>query len=216
MNEAPSCRSIFLTALPWLALYGAGLIVLPSVVSAVGSVLPEQFASAFRSGALVFGGGHVFLPLLETDWVGERHWVSRDVFLAGYGAAQALPGPLFSFAAFLGAAAEVPGGIRGGIVAAAGIFLPGLLLVLAAFPVWARLRHRPSTRAALQGVNAAVVGILLAALIDPLWSSTTVVEGLTDPRRAAGVILCFAALALTRLPSWAVVLASAVVGAAAF
>ena len=156
------------------------------------------------------------LPLLEADWVSEHQWVSRDVFLAGYGAAQALPGPLFSFAAFLGAAADVPGGLQGGLLAAAGIFLPGFLLVPAVLPIWYRLRAQPPVRSSIQGVNAAVVGILLAALIDPLWSSAVMLEGVTDACRVIAVLLCFVALAFARLPSWVVVLSAAALGAVAF
>ena len=160
------------------------------------------FADAFyRAGALVFGGGHVVLPLLEASVV-EPGWVSEDAFLAGYGAAQALPGPIFAFAAFLGATASgpVPGGIVGAVVATVAIFLPGGLLVVAALPSWHALRARPRTRAALAGVNAAVVGILAAALIDPVARG-----GVTGPADVAVAAAGFAALLTGRVSPLAVV-----------
>ena len=129
------------------------------------------FDALYRSGALVFGGGHVVLPLLR-EAVVVPGWVSGDSFLAGYGAAQAVPGPLFTFAAYLGAVVQV--GPRGAVGAALGliaIFLPGMLILLGTLPFWDSLRHRPGALAIMRGVNAAVVGILAAALYDPLWTS---------------------------------------------
>ncbi len=125
----------------------------------------------YRSGALVFGGGHVVLPLLR-DAVVAPGWISDAAFLAGYGAAQAAPGPLFTFAAYLGAAVNVgPGGIAGAAAALVAIFAPGLLALAGALPFWHDLRSRPLARAAMAGVNAAVVGLLAAALYDPVWTS---------------------------------------------
>ena len=129
-------------------------------------------AAFYRSGALVFGGGHVVLPLLRAAVV-DPGWVSDGAFLAGYGAAQAMPGPLFAFAAYLGAVAAVgPGGVTGAALALIAIFAPGLLLVMAALPFWNGLRSRGAARAAMAGVNAAVVGLLASALYNPVWTST--------------------------------------------
>ncbi|CAM2158797.1 chromate transporter (plasmid) [Pararobbsia alpina] len=129
------------------------------------------FDAFYRSGALVFGGGHVVLPLLQRQTVATG-WVSPGDFLAGYGAAQAVPGPLFTFAAWLGwMKSSAPNRWMGALLATAGVFLPGLLLVLAALPFWHTLRARPSMAAALSGVNAAVVGLLAAALYSPVWAS---------------------------------------------
>jgi chromate transporter len=129
------------------------------------------FDAFYRSGALVFGGGHVVLPLLSDAFV-TPGWVSQESFLAGYGAAQAVPGPLFSFAAYLGAVVQVsPHGIAGAALGLVGIFLPGLLILIGAFPFWDVFRRRPGAQAAMRGINAAVVGILGAALYNPLWTS---------------------------------------------
>src|ERR1700734_4027396 len=144
-------------------------------------VLPGAAALAaafYRSGALVFGGGHVVLPLLRTAVV-DPGWVSANAFLAGYGAAQAVPGPLFTFAAYLGAVAGVgPGGVAGAALALVAIFAPGLLLLMAALPFWNGLRACVNARAAMAGVNAAVVGLLASALYNPVWTSA--VPGPTD------------------------------------
>jgi len=159
----------------------------------------------YRTGALVFGGGHVVLPLLQGEIVG-RGWLDQDSFLAGYGAVQALPGPLFSFAAFVGAAQQIaPGGWLGGLVALMAIFAPSLLLVVGVLPFWDRLKSRAGARAALAGVNAAVVGVLGAALWNPVL--TTAIRGPSD-WALAGAALLF--LAVARLPPWLVVLAFAV------
>ncbi len=151
-------------------------------------------AAAFRAGALVFGGGHVVLPLLQAGFV--PRWLSGDAFLAGYGAAQALPGPLFAFAAYLG---TVAGGIGTGLVALAAIFLPGMLLLAGVLPFWAGLQARPAVRAAVRGVNAAVVGILAAALVSPV--GTGAIHSVLDLALAAAG---FAAL-LAKAPPWTVV-----------
>lgn len=154
-----------------LALFALLLAALPLWASLSGAPLATQLAGFYRAGALVFGGGHVVLPLLETAAVGGG-MVSNADFLAGYGVAQALPGPLFTFAAFLGAAASGPlPGWAGGLAMLVAVFLPGALLLAAALPFWESLRRRPGVRNMVAGVNAAVVGILLAALYDPVWTS---------------------------------------------
>jgi chromate transporter len=160
-----------------LALFLVLLVVLP--LAGGWGVRSLAMADAFySSGALVFGGGHVVLPLLHANVV-DPGWVSDSAFVAGYGAAQALPGPLFAFAGFLGTISNVtPSGVPGGILAIVAIFLPGFLLVLAAMPVWDRLRASPRFRRALLGVNAVVVGLLAAALYTPVW--TTAIVGPAD------------------------------------
>lgn len=145
------------------------------------------FAAFYQAGALVFGGGHVILPLLETSTVATG-WVSSDAFLAGYGAAQAVPGPLFTFAAYLGAVSHIPpSGFTGAVIALVGIFLPGLLIVYGILPFWDSLRQRRRVRAALSGINAAVVGILLSALYHPVWTSSILSP--QDFALASGAIL---------------------------
>jgi chromate transporter len=158
----------------------------------------------YQAGALVFGGGHVVLPLLQAGVV-PPGWVSADSFLAGYGAAQAVPGPLFSFAAYLGAAMPAPlGGWGGGLLLLAAIFLPGLLLVAGALPFWEALRQREGVQRAMAGTNAAVVGVLGAALYDPLWTSAI------QSRADVGLALAaFGLLVVARLsPLWVVGLAA--------
>jgi chromate transporter len=161
-------------------------------------------AAFYRSGALVFGGGHVVLPLLRTAVV-DPGWVSGGAFLTGYGAAQAMPGPLFSFGAYLGAVADIgPGDVAGAGIALVAIFAPGLLLLMAALPFWNGLRTMSSARAAMAGVNAAVVGLLASALYDPVWTSA--VKGQTDFAIAAAG---FVALTVWRAPPLIVVIATA-------
>jgi chromate transporter len=163
----------------------------------------------YRAGALVFGGGHVVLPLLQSEVVG-RGWLDQDTFLAGYGVVQALPGPLFSFAGFIGAAQEVaPGGWRGGLVALVAIFLPGMLLVPGVLPFWDRLKTLAGARGALSGVNAVVVGVLAAALWDPVL--TTAIRRPSDWALAAGA---YVFLAIARLPPWMVVIGFAAISGA--
>lgn len=197
------------SAIASLVIFAALLIGLP-LISQIYPASPVRLASAFyRSGALVFGGGHVVLPLLQESVV-KPGWVSHDAFLAGYGAAQALPGPLFSFAAFLGAEANVgPGGIAGALIALTAIFLPGFLILYGILPFWDRLRGHTAVRAGLNGVNAAVVGILAAALYQPIWTSTVL-----RPLDASLALLAFAALTIARLPVLLVVGAMACVGVA--
>jgi chromate transporter len=153
-----------------LAAFCLLLVALPAIARVSYGV--ALFDAFYRSGALVFGGGHVVLPLLSKAFV-TRGWVSEDTFLAGYGAAQAVPGPLFTFAAYLGAVVE-PGlhGIAGAALGLAGIFLPGVLILLAALPFWDAFRQRPGAQAVMRGINAAVVGLLGAALYNPLWISS--------------------------------------------
>jgi chromate transporter len=171
--------AVLLAALPFLAAASPHLAVA---------------AVAFRAGALVFGGGHVVLPLLQAGFV--PRWLSSDAFLAGYGAAQALPGPLFAFAAYLGTAA---GGVGTGLVALVAIFLPGMLLLIGVLPLWRALQARPGVRAAVRGVNAAVVGILAAALVSPV--GTGAIHGVLDLALAAAGL----AALLAKAPPWAVV-----------
>ena len=165
-------------------------------------------AAVYRSGALVFGGGHVVLPLLRAAVV-DPGFVSDSAFLAGYGAAQAMPGPLFTFAAYLGAAAPAPGGGPGAALALIAIFLPGILILLGALPFWHALRVRPGAQAAMAGVNAAVVGLLASALYDPVWTSAVL-----GPADFAIAAAGFAALVVWRAPPLAVVLLTAAAGVA--
>jgi chromate transporter len=152
-----------------LCLFFLLLLILPAMRDFSQGI--GLFDAFYRSGALVFGGGHVVLPLLSSAFVAPG-WVSQESFLAGYGAAQAVPGPLFSFAAYLGAAVRVlPHGVAGAALGVIGIFLPGLLVLLGALPFWDVFRQRSSAQAAMRGINAAVVGILGAALYNPLWTS---------------------------------------------
>ena len=201
---APAGRASRRTGAILLAVFAMLILGLP--LAAGVSDLPgvAVFDSFFRAGALVFGGGHVVLPLLEAEVVAPG-WVGRDEFLAGYGAAQALPGPLFTIAAFLGAhipSFESP--LTGALVALLAIFAPSFLLVPGLLPYWSGLRGRPGARAALAGVNAAVVGLLLAALYDPVFTGS--VHGAAD---FAWVLGAFALLFLLRWPPWLVVVLTA-------
>ncbi len=190
-----------------LLLFFALLAVLPAVAAAAGDGALRLVDSFYRAGALVFGGGHVVLPLLQAETV-ETGMVSREAFLAGYGAAQAVPGPLFTFAAYLGAVQAVPpNGVAGAGIALVAIFLPSALLVLGALPFWDELRRLATARRALAGVNAAVVGLLAAALYDPIFS-----EGIPSPMAMAVAAGGFVALSAWAAPAWAVVVAAALVG----
>lgn len=198
-------------ALGWLALFFVGLAGLPLLAATLGGSALSLFDAFYRAGALVFGGGHVVLPLLQAEMTGLG-WVDRETFLAGYGIAQALPGPLFTFAAFLGAAGHAaPNGWSGGLLALAAIFLPAFLLVAGALPFWDTLRANSRARNALAGINAAVVGILLAALYDPIWTSAIHSSG---ELLLAG--LAFAALTWGKQPAWRVVVVCALIGAVVF
>jgi chromate transporter len=189
-----------------LAVFALLLGLLPFLAALLDSPSLGLASVFYRAGALVFGGGHVVLPLLQTEVVG-RGWLNLDDFLGGYGAAQALPGPLFSFAGFVGAAQQVaPGGWRGGLVALVAIFLPSLLLILGVLPLWDRLKGQPLARAAMAGLNAVVVGVLAAALWNPVL--TTAIRRPSDWLLAAGA---FVFLSVARLPPWLVVLGSAAI-----
>ncbi len=190
-----------------LAVFVVLLLGLP-VLAALAPSQPLAVADAFyRAGALVFGGGHVVLPLLETAVV-EPGWVSQEQFLAGYGAAQAVPGPLFTFAAYLGAviAPGAEGLLLAGIAVVA-IFLPGLLLIAGVLPFWGALQGKPAVQALVRGANAAVVGILAAALYDPVF-----VTAVVDVPTFALALACFVLLVGLRWPAWAVVLVGAAGG----
>jgi chromate transporter len=155
----------------WVTFFGL-LLVLPLLAQSLGSHAAAMFDSFYRSGSLVFGGGHIVLPLLRAEVV-PPGWVTDSMFLAGYGAAQAVPGPLFTFAAYLGTVmTQPPNGWAGGLLCLVAVFLPSFLLVVGALPFWEALRGHRAIQAALSGVNAGVVGLLLAALYDPVWTST--------------------------------------------
>jgi chromate transporter len=191
----------------FFAAFLAGLVLLPwlaRLFPAPGWRVADAF---YRAGALVFGGGHVVLPLLQQATV-ARGWIGPDAFLAGYGAAQALPGPLFAFSAYLGALIA-PGGLGGALLALGAIYLPAVLILAAALPQWERLRRLPWARYLLAGANAAVVGLLAAALYRPIGSST-----ITSPARLALAAAGFAGLQFGRLPPWLLVAGCAALGAA--
>jgi chromate transporter len=185
------------------------LIGLPLVDAHVSSQALKLFDAFYRAGSLVFGGGHVVLPLLQAAVV-PPGWIGNDEFLAGYGAAQALPGPLFTFAGYLGTVMhQPPNGWAGGALCLVAIFLPSFFLVIGVLPFWDQLRRLPLAQAALRGVNAAVVGLLLAALYRPVWTSAII--GPSDfALAAAGFLLLF----MWKVPPWLVVLLSAAGGQA--
>jgi chromate transporter len=192
-----------------LVVFFALLVGLPALRYLAPSPALAVFDSFYRAGALVFGGGHVVLPLLQAEVV-PPGWVSDEQFLAGYGAAQAVPGPLFTFAAYLGAVmGPRPNGWAGAALALAAIFLPAFLLVVGALPFWDVLRARGAFQAALRGINAAVVGVLLAALYHPVWTSA-----IHAPSDFALALAAFGLLALWKTPPWLVVIFAAVGGAA--
>ncbi len=183
-----------------------GIPVLASLVSNHSIALIDRF---YRTGSLVFGGGHVVLPLLQAATVSPG-WVSKDLFLAGYGAAQAVPGPLFTFAAYLGAVMQPgPSGWLGGIICLATIFLPSFLLIQGILPFWNRLRQVTAVRSALMGVNAAVVGLLLAVFYDTVWTS-----GILSSKDFILGLAAFGLLSLWKVPPWLVVMATALGSAA--
>lgn len=186
-----------------LATFIALLVALPMLARASGDPALALFDSFFRAGSLVFGGGHVVLPLLKAEVV-EPGWVTANAFMAGYGAAQAVPGPLFTFSAYLGAVAH---GWWGACVSLVGAFLPSFLLVTGALPVWDRVRSAAHMRRALLGVNAAVVGLLLAAFYDPVWTSAIVAS-----KDFALALACFSLLVFWKVPSTGVVLFGALAG----
>jgi chromate transporter len=195
-------------ALMLLAFFGL-LIGLPLLAAAVPDQSIKLVDAFYRAGSLVFGGGHVVLPLLQAEVV-PSGWVGNDSFLAGYGAAQAVPGPLFTFAAYLGAVmGPQPSGWLGASICLAAVFLPAFLLTLGALPFWDALRSQPVARAALKGVNAAVVGLLLAALYHPVWTA-----GITNAGDFALAAAAFLLLFMWQVPPWIVVVLSAAAGAA--
>ena len=187
-------------ALAALLLFALLLLGLPLLVKAGAGQGVALFDAFYRSGALVFGGGHVVLPLLQAEVV-TPGWLNKEDFLAGYGFAQALPGPLFALAAYLGAAAgPSPNGLIGGTLALVAIFLPGLLLVYGMLPFWDGLRKRPDAQAAMRGANAAVVGILGAALYDPVWTSA-----IGSPSDFVAALAGFMMLSVWKVAPWVVV-----------
>jgi chromate transporter len=192
-----------------LLLFFVLLLGLPVLAVVSGSQALALVDAFYRAGALVFGGGHVVLPLLQAEVV-PPGWIGDEAFLAGYGAAQAVPGPLFTFAAYLGAAMDpAPNGWLGGLLCLVAVFAPSFLLVIGALPFWERLRHQPRAQAALLGVNAAVVGLLLAALYHPVWTGAV-----REPADFGLGLAAFVALTAWKLPPWLVVLACALAGAA--
>jgi chromate transporter len=183
-----------------------GLPVLREILGAVQTLAVVD--SFYRAGSLVFGGGHVVLPLLQSEVV-TPGWVTKEAFLAGYGAAQAVPGPLFTFSAYLGTVmGPQPNGALGGLLALGAIFLPAFLLSIGPLPFWDILRKMPAFQSVLRGINAAVVGILLAALYDPVWTSA-----IFAPEDFALAAAALAVLAIWKWPPWLVVVLSALGGA---
>lgn len=204
--EMPVSRTTGLAALAGFFLLLFGLPVLWKLTGSSGLALFDAF---YRSGALVFGGGHVVLPLLREAFVAPG-WLSDNAFLAGYGAAQAVPGPLFTFAAYLGTVVTPnPHGILGAGLGLIGIFLPGILMLLGALPFWDSFRKRVSAQAIMRGVNAAVVGLLGAALYNPVWTSSV-----HTPIDFAIALVGFVLLTIWRAPPLVVVAFSAISGAA--
>lgn len=204
--SAPTAHPRF-AGLSWLVAFFALLLILPLAARLWPLQWLQIVDGFYRAGALVFGGGHVILPLLEQATVG-RGWLDHDTFLAGYGAAQALPGPLFTFAAYLGATISIgPHGIIGGLLALFAIFLPSALLIFGVLPQWERLRQMPLAQALLAGTNAAVVGLLGAAFYSPICTSA-----LTEPKRFVNAVAAFIGLMFGKMPPWLVVLACALAG----
>lgn len=186
-----------------LILFFGLLFLLPILREVTSLNFIAMFDSFYRSGSLVFGGGHVVLPLLEREFV-PTGWLSEEAFLAGYGAAQAVPGPLFTFAAYLGAVID---GWQGGLLATIAIFLPAFLLILGTLPFWDSLRRNPKMKGALMGVNAAVVGILIAAFYHPIWTSS-----ILTPIDFAFAAILFSMLVYWKMPPWVIVVTGAIGG----
>ncbi len=211
VDESPSDSASYAIwkplAIGCAALFAILLVALPLIRQFVDLDILDVVDGFFRSGSLVFGGGHVVLPTLQTEVV-ENGWVTTEQFIAGYGASQSIPGPLFTFAGYLGTVMNVgPGGAVGGLLTLAAIFLPSFLIVVAILPFWNRLNQARNFRAALVGINAAVVGILAAAFFDPVWTST-----IDDPADFALVAAAFGLLMFWRIPSWFVVILCAAAG----
>jgi chromate transporter len=200
----PISRGVAMAA--WAIFLGL-LIGLPLLRSVVRSDTLDLIDSFYRSGSLVFGGGHVVLPLLQAEVV-PPGWLTEREFLAGYGAAQAVPGPLFTFAAYLGAARHIaPNAWLGAVIDLVAIFLPAMLMVVGSLPFWEQLRGQRNAQAVLRGVNASVVGLLLAALYQPVWTSA-----INGPRDFSLGLLAFGLLVFWQVPPWLVVLFAAVGG----
>lgn len=200
----PISRRVAVACLAGFAVLLAGL---PLLATATGNSAAQLFDSFYRAGSLVFGGGHVVLPLLQAE-TAQPGLIDHDTFLAGYGAAQAVPGPLFTFAAYLGTVTNTPpSGLAGASIALVAIFLPSALLIAGALPFWERLRHAATAQRALMGVNAGVVGLLAAALYNPVFT-----EGITSPTAMAIAAAAFVALAVWKTPVWAVVIAAGIAG----
>ncbi len=199
-SKFPIAKSVSVICL--LLFFGL-LFLLPVIREVTGSYWVAMFDSFYRSGALVFGGGHVVLPLLEQEFV-PTGWISEESFLAGYGATQAVPGPLFTFAAYLG---TVMKGWQGGLVATFAVFLPAFLLILGALPFWDSLRSNPKVKGAIMGVNAAVIGILISAFYFPIWTSS-----ILAPVDFALAALLFSMLTYWKLPPWIIVVTGAIGG----
>ncbi len=190
------------TAVFSIVLFGSLLIGIPVLAGLVSNHTVALIDRFYRTGSLVFGGGHVVLPLLQAATVSPG-WVSKDLFLAGYGAAQAVPGPLFTFSAYLGAVMQPgPSGWLGGIICLAAIFLPSFLLIMGILPFWERLRRVTAVRSALMGINAAVVGLLLAVFYDTVWAS-----GILSSKDFILGLAAFGLLSLWKVPPWLVVVA---------
>jgi chromate transporter len=205
VQSHPGFRVSRHAAVAALVLFFGLLFGTPALAGWTGSPAIALFDAFYRAGALVFGGGHVVLPLLRAELV-DPGWLADDRFLAGYGVAQAVPGPLFTFAAYLGAIAFATlHGTAGAAIALIAIFLPGLLLVYGVIPFWSGLLSRPAARQALQGANAAVVGILGAALYEPVWTSAVL-----EVKDGALALAGFLVLTVWKRPSWMVVLGLAV------
>lgn len=183
-----------------LTIFFGLLMLLPILRQYTNAEWIHMFDSFYRSGALVFGGGHVVLPLLEQEFV-PTGWLTEQQFLAGYGAAQAVPGPLFTFAAYIGA---VISGWQGGLFATFAIFLPAFLLILGALPFWNALRRNPKIKGALLGINASVVGILISALYHPIWTSS-----ILAPKDFALAAILFSMFVYWKLPPWVIVICGA-------
>lgn len=191
----------------WLSLFLVLLFGLPVLARLMPGQVAAMVDAFYRAGSLVFGGGHVVLPLLQAEVV-PPGWISNESFLAGYGAAQAVPGPLFTFAAFLGAVMNTePSGWIGGLICLIAIFVPSFLLVVGVLPFWERLRRNVRTRAALVGINAAVVGLLLAALYQPVWTIA-----IHLPQDFGLALVALVALIFWKLPPWLVVAGSGAAG----
>lgn len=191
----------------WLSLFFAMLVGLPIMSQMLLNQTLSMVDAFYRSGSLIFGGGHVVLPLLQAEVV-PSGWVSNETFLAGYGATQAVPGPLLTFAAFLGASMSTePSGWVGGLICLLAIFLPSFLLIVGTLPFWEQLRRSVHIQAALLGINAAVVGLLLAALYQPAWTSA-----ILKPQDFGLALVCLIALMFWKQPPWLVVVGGGVAG----